>query len=57
MVVATSAPTASTHIHPIPCARASCCFITGIQHLIGKVERAGYTLVPLEMHYRAAESR
>ena len=46
-------PTASTHIHPDP-VRTRKLLLHGaeIQHLIGKVERAGYTLVPLDMHYK-----
>jgi SsrA-binding protein len=45
-------PTASTHIHPDP-VRTRKLLLHGeeIQKLIGKVERAGYTLVPLDMHY------
>ena len=46
-------PTASTHINPDP-VRTRKLLLHGeeIQHLIGKVERAGYTLVPLDMHYK-----
>ncbi|MBT9611713.1 MAG: SsrA-binding protein SmpB [Burkholderiales bacterium] len=45
-------PTASTHVHPDP-TRTRKLLLKGteIAHLIGKVERAGYTLVPLDMHY------
>jgi len=45
-------PTASTHVHPDP-TRTRKLLLKGaeISHLIGKVERAGYTLVPLDMHY------
>ena len=45
-------PTASTHIHPDP-VRTRKLLLHGeeISKLIGKVERAGYTLVPLDMHY------
>ncbi len=44
--------TASTHIHPDP-TRSRKCLMHGeeIAKLIGKVERAGYTLVPLDLHY------
>jgi SsrA-binding protein len=44
--------TASTHIHPDP-TRSRKCLLHGneIATLIGKVERAGYTLVPLDLHY------
>ncbi|MGV3743052.1 MAG: SsrA-binding protein SmpB [Burkholderiaceae bacterium] len=45
-------PTASTHIHPDP-VRTRKLLLNGdeIKRLIGKVERAGYTLVPLNLHY------
>ena len=45
-------PTASTHIHPDP-VRTRKLLLNGeeIKKLIGKVERAGYTLVPLNLHY------
>lgn len=45
--------TASTHINPDP-ARTRKLLLHGgeIKRLIGKVERAGYTLVPLNMHYK-----
>lgn len=45
-------PTASTHIHPDP-VRTRKLLLTAdeIKKLIGKVERAGYTLVPLNLHY------
>jgi SsrA-binding protein len=45
-------PTASTHIHPDP-TRSRKLLLHGaeISKLIGKVERAGYTLVPLNLHY------
>jgi SsrA-binding protein len=44
--------TASTHISPDP-VRTRKLLLNGeeIKKLIGKVERAGYTLVPLNMHY------
>lgn len=44
--------TASTHIHPDP-VRTRKLLLHGseISKLIGKVERAGYTLVPLNLHY------
>lgn len=46
--------TASTHINPDP-VRTRKLLLHGeeIRRLIGKVERAGYTLVPLDMHYKA----
>jgi SsrA-binding protein len=44
--------TASTHIRPDP-VRTRKLLMRGaeIHKLIGKVERAGFTLVPLDMHY------
>ncbi len=46
-------PTASTHITPDPVrTRKLLLNATEIKHLIGKVERAGYTLVPLNFHYK-----
>ena len=45
--------TASTHINPDPTrTRKLLLHIEEIKRLIGKVERAGYTLVPLDMHYK-----
>ena len=45
-------PTASTHISPDPTrTRKLLMHAEEISKLIGKVERAGYTLVPLDMHY------
>ncbi|MDE2389288.1 MAG: SsrA-binding protein SmpB [Betaproteobacteria bacterium] len=45
--------TASTHIHPDPVrTRKLLLHAEEIQRLIGKVERAGYTLIPLDMHYK-----
>jgi SsrA-binding protein len=45
-------PTASTHIHP-EAVRTRKLLLNAeeIKKLIGKVERAGYTLVPLNLHY------
>ena len=46
--------TASTHINPDPVrTRKLLLHAEQIRRLIGKVERAGYTLVPLDMHYKA----
>jgi len=43
---------ASTHIHPDPTrSRKLLLHAEQVKKLIGKVERAGYTLVPLDMHY------
>lgn len=45
-------PTASTHIKPDPVrTRKLLLHAAEISKLIGKVERAGYTLVPLNLHY------
>lgn len=45
-------PTASTHINPDPVrTRKLLLHAEEVSKLIGKVERAGYTLVPLDMHY------
>ncbi len=45
-------PTASTHIKPDPTrSRKLLLHAEEIAKLIGKVERAGYTLVPLNLHY------
>jgi SsrA-binding protein len=45
-------PTASTHITPDPTrTRKLLLHAAEIDKLIGSVERAGYTLVPLDMHY------
>jgi len=44
--------TASTHVHPDPTrTRKLLLHAEEIKRLIGKVERAGYTLIPLDMHY------
>lgn len=45
-------PSASTHLHPDP-VRTRKLLLHGdeIRRLIGKVDRAGYTLVPLDLHY------
>lgn len=43
---------ASTHVHPDPVrTRKLLLKAAEISKLIGKVERAGYTLVPLNLHY------
>ncbi|MDH4149083.1 MAG: SsrA-binding protein SmpB [Betaproteobacteria bacterium] len=48
----TPLPTASTHIHPDPTrTRKLLLHAEEISRLIGSVERAGYTLVPLDLHY------
>ncbi len=45
-------PTASTHIRPDPVrTRKLLLKAEEIKKLIGKVERAGYTLVPINLHY------
>lgn len=46
--------TVSTHINPDPIrTRKLLLHAEQIRRLIGKVERAGYTLVPVDMHYKA----
>jgi SsrA-binding protein len=44
---------ASTHVHPDP-VRTRKLLLHGreIRKLIGKVERAGYSLVPIDLHYK-----
>jgi SsrA-binding protein len=45
-------PTASTHISPDPVrTRKLLLNAEEIKKLVGKVERSGYTLVPLNLHY------
>lgn len=45
---------ASTHVKPDPTrTRKLLLHAAEIAKLIGKVERAGYTLVPLDLHYKA----
>jgi SsrA-binding protein len=45
-------PTASTHIQPDPTrSRKLLLHAEEIRRLVGKVEQAGYTLVPLNLHY------
>lgn len=45
-------PTTSTHIHPDSVrTRKLLLHAEEIKKLIGKVERSGYTMVPLNMHY------
>ncbi|MGZ0018870.1 SsrA-binding protein SmpB [Nitrosomonas sp. wSCUT-2] len=46
--------TASTHINPDPVrTRKLLLHAEEIKRLIGKVERAGYTLIPIDMHYKS----
>ena len=48
----TALPEASTHIKPDPIRNRKLLLrAEEISKLIGKVERAGYTLVPLDLHY------
>jgi SsrA-binding protein len=48
----TPLPEASTHVNPDPVrTRKLLLHAAEIARLIGKVERAGYTLVPLDLHY------
>ncbi|MEI8385256.1 MAG: SsrA-binding protein SmpB [Nitrosomonadaceae bacterium] len=49
-------PTASTHIDPDPVrTRKLLLHAAEIENLIGRVDRAGYTLVPLDMHYKGGK--
>jgi SsrA-binding protein len=46
-------PTASTHVNPDPVrTRKLLLNAEEIKKLIGKVDRSGYTLVPLNLHYQ-----
>jgi SsrA-binding protein len=48
----TPLPTASTHVEPDPTrTRKLLLHEHEIMKLIGKVERAGYALLPLDLHY------
>ncbi len=48
----TPLPTASTHVNPDPTrTRKLLLHSAEIMKLIGKVERAGYALIPLDLHY------
>ena len=50
----TPLPTASTHVHADPTrTRKLLLHREEINRLIGKVERAGYTLAPLNLHYKS----
>jgi SsrA-binding protein len=45
-------PAASTHVQPDPVrTRKLLLHAEEIRRLIGKVDRAGYTLVPIDLHY------
>ena len=47
-------PTASTHINPDPTrTRKLLMHAEEIRKLIGKVEQRGYTLIPLDLHFKA----
>ena len=47
-------PTASTHVNPNPTrTRKLLMHAEEITKLIGKVEQRGYTLIPIDMHYKA----
>ena len=44
---------ASTHVHPDPTrSRKLLLHAEELRRLIGKVDRAGYTLIPLNLHYK-----
>ena len=47
-------PTASTHVNPNPTrTRKLLMHAEEITKLIGKVEQRGYTLIPIDLHYKA----
>jgi len=49
----TPLPEASTHVHPDPIrTRKLLLHANQISKLIGQVERAGFTLMPLDLHYQ-----
>jgi SsrA-binding protein len=49
----TPLPEASTHVHPDPVrTRKLLLHANQISKLIGQVERAGYTLMPLDLHFQ-----
>jgi SsrA-binding protein len=49
----TALPEASTHVHPDPIrTRKLLLHANQISKLIGQVERAGYTLMPLDLHFQ-----
>ena len=49
----TPLPTASTHVRPDPTrTRKLLLHRAEINRLIGKVERAGYTMTPLDLHFK-----
>ena len=49
----TALPEASTHVNPDPTrTRKLLMHKDQIRRLVGKVEQRGYTLVPLELHYK-----
>ena len=46
-------PTASTHVNPDPTRTRKLLMHAGeIHKLIGKVEQRGYTLIPIDLHYK-----
>ena len=49
---------ASTHVHPEPArTRKLLLHASELSKLIGKVERAGYTLVPLDLHWTRGRAK
>ncbi len=51
-------PTASTHLTPDPVrTRKLLLHRSELQHLIGSVERRGYTLVPLELYWKDGRAK
>ena len=51
-------PTASTHVTPDPVrTRKLLLHRNQLQHLIGAIERRGYTLVPLELYWKSGRAK
>jgi SsrA-binding protein len=51
-------PTASTHVHADPVrTRKLLLHYNQLQHLIGATERRGYTLVPLDLHWKNGRAK
>lgn len=54
----TPLPTASTHIHPDPVrSRRLLLHRNELSKLIGAVERKGYTLIPLNLHWKQGRAK
>ena len=54
----TPLPSASTHVHADPTRSRKLLLHAGeLSRLIGKTERAGYTLVPLDLHWTRGRAK